>query len=90
MLQAKVAAILATTQAATQECEHCKYTDKAYGKLFWLILFKATQARDAELSVKESRERVIYVEYKVILYLQRCRITILMIKTPIFKGKQVV
>lgn len=89
MLQAKAAAMSAAMKAATLECEHCKFTDKAYGELFWLILFKATQGRDAEMSVKEAKGTAMYQEAGAIPYSRRCRITTVKARTPTFRGKQV-
>ena len=67
---------------AAPNCSNCRTTSNAYNELFWLIIFKATQPRDATIRVKETTGRATYSEQGRFSYIRRCRITHMEIQSP--------
>lgn len=63
-------------------CDKCKHANQAYRELYWLVLFKGTQGRDATLKIKETTGRAIYAQKGHSHFIQRCQITNIKAQAP--------
>lgn len=74
--------VMSVAASSATACINCKAVREAYGTLYWLILFKATQERDVNMNIEETTEPSAYTEHNQKPYMRRCRCTTLCVKTP--------